>query len=114
MTGRGGKADGSRLQGDVSYVQGGAVLRLRGELDMSSASALLDRCKQLLSSPILRLDLDLEGVTFVDSTGISALIETRRVAKREGAGLRLLGVQHAAMRAFEVAGIAELFEIQRP
>jgi anti-anti-sigma factor len=114
MTGPGEQGDGSRLHGDVSYVEGGALLRLRGELDMASASALLDRCKQLLSSPILRLDLDLEGVSFVDSTGISALIETRRTAKREGVGLRLVGVRREAMTAFEVAGIADLFEIQHP
>jgi anti-sigma B factor antagonist len=110
MTGRGEHGDGSRLQGDVSYANGGAVLRLSGDLDVSSGSALLAQCKQLISSPILNLDLDLAGVAFVDSTGISALIETRRAAKREGVPLRLVAVPRQAMTAFDVAGVTDLFD----
>jgi anti-sigma B factor antagonist len=110
--GPGAQGDGERLRGDVSHIDGGVVVQLTGDLDMSSAPRLLQQCKSLLGSPIEHLDLDLARVSFVDSTGISALIETRRIAKREGVPFRLVAVPQPTMRAFDVAGVSDLFEIR--
>jgi anti-anti-sigma factor len=51
----------------------GEGLRLRGEVDLSTAEALLDALRELIHAggPLI---VDLSGITFMDSTGVKALI----------------------------------------
>jgi anti-anti-sigma factor len=48
---------------------------LSGELDMASAPTLLATVEPVLQVPVGDLVLDARGLSFVDSTGISALIQ---------------------------------------
>ena len=68
----------------VDVVDGTGALRIRvsGEVDMACAPELLDT---LLAADVPSggtLVLDLAGVTFMDSTGISALVEAHQQRRR--------------------------------
>src|SRR5258705_13807465 len=54
------------------------VIAVNGELDMSTAPDLLDAVSMLIDSGQRRLVLDLDGLTFCDSAGISAFFRLRR------------------------------------
>jgi anti-anti-sigma factor len=84
------------------------VLSLAGELDLYNAEevrgALLDACA---GEPNL-LVVDLEGVTFIDSTALGVLIEARsRMADRSGFRLAAPGLE--TRRALEVSGLDRHF-----
>ena len=67
------------------------VLRLAGELDVATADQLRERVRSLLGHPkaLDTLVLDLAGLEFLDVTGLSALLETRRKLAGTGATLTL-------------------------
>jgi len=65
------------------------VVAPKGRLDMSSAPAFRERVKQLVESGTTHLVVDLGGVTFVDSSGLGAVIGGLKVARQAGGDLRI-------------------------
>jgi len=84
------------------------LLRPCGELDLATAPALeqqlLDVEEQACS-----LTIDLSGLTFIDSTGLHALVAARRRALEGGRTLRLIRGALTVQRLFEMTGTEPLF-----
>lgn len=57
---------------------GAVVVRLAGEIDMSSAHLLTSQLAELATQRISAVILDATQVTFIDSTGLHALVEGKR------------------------------------
>jgi anti-anti-sigma factor len=57
--------------------------------------------------------VDLSAVTFLDSTGVRALIEADLAAIQRGSRVYVTGAQGIARRCLEVAGVLEHFERRR-
>lgn len=63
----------------------GAVLRVVGELDLTTSPKLARHLEELAVDFGNPLVVDLSGVTFIDSSGLSCLVTARRVvASAEG------------------------------
>ncbi|MEY2420480.1 MAG: anti-sigma factor antagonist [Acidimicrobiaceae bacterium] len=92
----------SNLDGDVARVA------IRGELDINSAPRLIAALHEVARPPVRRVDLDCEGVTFLDSTGLRALIVGRNEATRLGVDLELVDASPAVSRVVEMTGLAGL------
>lgn len=62
----------------VSMTEGGtwAIVSVRGEIDVSTASSLEDALRACLASSG-RVIIDLSGVRFMDSTGLNVLIRAQ-------------------------------------
>jgi anti-sigma B factor antagonist len=58
------------------------------------------------------IHIDLSGVTFMDSTGLEALLTTRQRARLEGGKLHLIDPTHAVLRILEVSGVDRMFEVR--
>jgi anti-sigma B factor antagonist len=52
-----------------------AVLSATGALDLQSRGELLEAARTSLNGPITALVLDLSAITFIDSSGIGALVQ---------------------------------------
>jgi len=78
-----------------------------GELDMTSAPELIKVLREAIHryGPS-RVDLDLSGVPFMDSTGIQVLVAAN--ADIEG-GLRITGTSPAVHRLLQLTGLLEEF-----
>ncbi len=50
-------------------------------------------------------------MTFIDSTGLSALLGVLRRARESGGDLTLVNPRPSALRVFEVAGFGGLFTV---
>ena len=50
------------------------VVSVRGNLDIDSATVLTTTLDQVLKRPVPRVVVDLSGVEFCDSTGLSAFV----------------------------------------
>lgn len=62
---------------------------MRGQLDVDSATVLGTALDQVLDRPAPRIVVDLSGVEFCDSTGLSAFVVGHNRARRAGGWLRL-------------------------
>src|SRR5438309_6144396 len=61
----------------------------RGPLDVSSAHALRQRMKELVESGVLQVVVDLDAVTFLDSSGLGAIIGGLKRFRQGGGDLRI-------------------------
>ncbi|MEV6448415.1 STAS domain-containing protein [Amycolatopsis sp. NPDC051716] len=88
---------------------GGAVVTVEGELDVATAPRLRAEVAALVLQPGQVLVVDLAGVTFCDSSGISALIAARNVAEAAGAAVALAALPARLSRTFGLIGLADFF-----
>lgn len=90
--------------------EGRDVLRVVGDVDLATAPRLVTAAEQWLDSesggPVR---LDLSGVTFLDSTGIGALLAIRNAASAAGTKVEVLEHSSAVARVLSLAGVADLF-----
>jgi anti-anti-sigma factor len=83
---------------------------LEGEYDISSVPGLHESlCDGTDAAEVVA---DLAGVTFMDSSGLRAMLEIREQLEAQGRRLVLVEVPGQVARLFEVAGITSLFDIR--
>lgn len=87
-----------------------AVLAPRGRLDLVTASRLRAEIAATVAEGRPRVVVDLEGVTFVDSSGLGALIAGLKVARDAGGELR---IANAGKQAVTVLSITRLDRVLR-
>jgi anti-anti-sigma factor len=103
---------GDQVQTRLS-VDGTMMVELSGELDLASVPALRDRLLvDVLTMRPTDIVVDLEPVSFMDSTALSALISMRRTAEGIGASLRVVNPSPFAARLLNITGLAEALGCQ--
>ena len=90
----------------------GVVLALGGELDVVSAPELEQRLDEVLAEPHDRVMLDLNGLSFVDSAGVSVLIKAKQRAASDGRTLVLRRPTEQLERVFALVGLANWLAIE--
>lgn len=81
---------------------GGTRLTLRGELDAATAGDLLDAVAAAGPGEVA---LDLADVTFVDSSGLAAIIEASLVLRDRGEALVVEERSVVVSRVLELSGV---------
>lgn len=99
------------LRTDVSSLDGWTVVTIFGELDVASAPALRERLIGLVNEGSTHLVLDLEGLDFLDSTGLGALISALKRARTNDGDLRLVCTQSRIRRLFEITALDKAFPL---
>ncbi len=90
-----------------------AVIGVAGELDFRFAPVLRERLFQVRELPEAptALIVDLAGVFFCDSVGLSVLIAALRHSQAAGTRLMLSGVHGTVERVLSLTGLSAAFEI---
>ena len=94
---------------NVSRIQDMVKAQLREELNISSVAEDRDHLVQLLS-PDGELELDLGGVTEIDTAGVQLLVALRKEAERMGCVCHLAGSDEAVREAFGTLGLGHLLD----
>ena len=89
---------------------GGSVLAVAGEFDLAVVDAFLERALALLDSASA-LELDLQRVSFIDSSGLGALVRVRKEAAERDKAVSLVNVSPATHRLLEITGLHQAFDI---
>jgi anti-anti-sigma factor len=92
----------------------GATISISGDVDLATVAPLLDARDRALAQRPSRLLFDLRGVRFIDSSGLKFLLETDRMARRDGWTLQLLRPPDSAMRVFAVTGVEKHLPFVEP
>jgi anti-sigma B factor antagonist len=99
------------LRLDRTDRDGVPVLAVYGEVDLSSAPRLRQELVELASGEQRRAVVDLEGVEFLDSTGLGVLVSgLKRFRTRDG-DLLLVCTQSRVLKVFEITGLTKVFSI---
>ena len=93
-------------------IDGGVVVRLRGDLDLAVSPLLRDAMQEVFEEKPGRVIVNMQGVTMLDSSGIAVLIESLRFCRRRRMSLALCSPSEPVRRVLELARLDEgVFEI---
>jgi anti-sigma B factor antagonist len=96
----------SREEGDWT------VLDVTGEVDLSNAPYLRARIEELVHLGTQRLIVDLRGVGFMDSSGLSVLVACMKRMREAGGELAIACPNDSILKVFTVTGLDRLFTIR--
>lgn len=87
------------------------VLDVTGEIHVSTAPEFSERLNAAIAVGRTKLVLDFSAVAFIDSTGLSVLLNAlRRITRRDGA-LALVCTNPTVLRLFEITRLNSTFDI---
>ncbi|MEU7319380.1 STAS domain-containing protein [Streptomyces griseoviridis] len=89
----------------------GPVLEITGDLDHHTAPELREAVDGLTVAAGQVLVLDLAGLDFCDSSGISALLSARSVAVKHGGQIALAAVPANTARILGIVGLDQVFAL---
>ncbi|MDR6323880.1 STAS domain-containing protein [Actinoplanes couchii] len=89
---------------------GMVTVTVLGEVDFSNADEVAQALHDAITdwSPQVLL-IDLADATFIDSTGLGALIEGYRTASAQGADFRVVNPSDTFRRVLTVTGLSDFF-----
>jgi anti-sigma B factor antagonist len=99
----------------VDYTHGpdGAVVKLIGELDLSSTGKARHAVEQArtdtASAPVI---VDLSDLSFIDSTGLNLLLELQKASSADSDRLRFRGLHPNAGRVMKLTGVDEMLRFE--
>jgi anti-anti-sigma factor len=112
------KRSGTRLAGrcegppayGISEHGAHSVITLAGEVDLNTSPRARDQILELIRAqhPVL---VDLTRVSYMDSSGLAALVEGLQLARRQGLEFALVGVGQSIIRVLRLARLDKVFTI---
>ena len=87
------------------------ILTCRGRLDAQVSGDVKDQIQQLIDEGAVCLVLNLEGVDFLDSSGLGALVSSLRKIKEKKGEIKLTGLRPEVRSIFDITRVARLFNI---
>jgi anti-sigma B factor antagonist len=91
--------------------RGITVVQLAGILDNQNANSVREDLKELIGSGETKLVLDLSALTFLDSTGLGALLTAAKAARAAGGDLKLGSLQADVRTILERTGFAKVLQL---
>jgi anti-sigma B factor antagonist len=89
---------------------GQVVAVLRGELDVAEA-AQVAASLAMVAAGGRNVIVDLEGLEFIDSSGLAALVHARQHARRAGSDLLLAAPQQQVLRMLAITRLIDVFAV---
>ena len=88
-----------------------AVLSVTGEVDVYTAPKFRERLIELVGQGKHHIVVDLEGVDFLDSTGLGVLVGGLKRLRSHNGDLVLVCTQSRILKVFEITGLTKVFSI---
>lgn len=92
-------------------VAGTTVVEVAGDVDVYSAAMLRDGLDRLIGAGRTQFVLDLDGVTFLDSTGLGVLVGRLRRVRLQDGGIHVACSVRKILRVFSITGLDQVFPL---
>jgi anti-sigma B factor antagonist len=96
---------------DVHNQDSYAVVDVNGEIDVYTAPKLREKLIELVSEGSHNVVVNLEGVDFLDSTGLGVLVGALKRVKAHDGTLALVCTQDKILKIFKITGLTKVFPI---
>ena len=88
--------------------EGVVVFQVNGEINISTSP---DLKKQFEKKPAKKIVVDLDKVSYIDSSGLATLVEVLKKTKSQGGSLGLAAMSDKVKSLFEITKLDKLFLI---
>ncbi len=95
----------------VREVEGIPVIELEGEVDLSTSPAFKEEVYKVIESGKRDVVIDLDGLDFMDSTGLGVLVAVLKKTSVEGGSVRLVCSKRNILKVFGITGLDKVFPI---
>jgi anti-sigma B factor antagonist len=96
----------------VNQSEAAPVVAVEGELDLATAPQLRDSLVALSEQGQTHIVLDLTGLQFIDSTGLSVLVMAHNRARAESGSILIRNPSQSVLRILEITGLVSVFTIE--
>ena len=87
------------------------VVSVGGEVDVATAPRLREELINLVAGGHNHLVVDLEGLDFIDSTGLGVLVGALKRTRSNDGELRVVCTHSRILKVFEITGLDSVFGI---
>jgi anti-sigma B factor antagonist len=94
-----------------SDIQGFTIIAVSGEIDVYTAPKLREKLISLADGGSFQLIVDMEGVEFLDSTGLGVLVGGLKRVRSQDGWIDLVCTQSRILRIFKITGLNKVFSI---
>lgn len=91
---------------------GQATVEMTGELDAHTAPSFSRVCEGLREDGVTDVRFDASELTFIDSTGLQALVEQAEALRAEGGSVVLVAPTDSVRRVLHIADLTHTFVIE--
>ena len=87
------------------------IVNVSGEIHVTTAPSFREQLNEVIESGGTTLVLDLSGVEFIDSTGLSVLLNGLRLVNQRHGRLALVCTNPTVMRLFQITSLDATFDM---
>ena len=103
--------DTELLRMEAKEAGSSVTLALMGELDVSTTPQLMEEFVRLTSGGISDLDVDLAGLDYTDSSGLSVFVTAHMQCRDAGITLRFVNPSLFVTSLFEMTSLDQVLEV---
>lgn len=96
---------------DVARDGDGMLIRLDGRLDAASAPGFLARVTGAIADGATQFVVDMRSVSFIDSSGLGALVSGLKAARRGEGDLRLVAPSEPVRKLLRLTTLDRVFTV---
>lgn len=90
------------------------IIRLAGELDHHEAEKLREAWKkEFYENPVKHMILNLEEITFMDSSGLGVILGRYKETLQTGGKMIVCNVPDSIKRLFELSGLFKIVQLEK-
>ena len=102
--------EGIRLETEITTIKGNVVLKLAGEIDVYTAPQFKEAVNEVLKDDsLLHLIIDLNKVSYMDSSGFGILLSATKKLAPKGGSAYLIGCCSSIERVLKITKLDTIF-----
>jgi anti-sigma B factor antagonist len=92
-------------------VNGVTTYEIKGDIDINSSPDIRNAFEKVVKTKAMKVLVNLNGVSYVDSSGLATLVEMLKKTRSYGGKLRISNLEPKVKSLFEITKLEKLFEI---
>lgn len=88
------------------------IVQLAGEIDVYTADKLSETVIPLTVTKENNVKVDLEEISYLDSTGLGVFIAAYKSAKEHDSSLEIINTKKRVLRLFQITGLDEIIDVR--
>ncbi len=106
-----GRGPGAKIPMEISSREnsGVIILDVNGEIDLYNAPEIKDLIAKYIEEKSYNIIINLDRVSYIDSSGIGALISSLTNLKKYQGGLKIINVSGPVRKIFELTKLTSFF-----
>lgn len=96
---------------DIERKNNTVIIKPLGEIDLHNSPQLRKTLQEVIKNDTAILLIDLEGVSYMDSSGLATLVEAFQHISKQGKKFALFSLQDTVKNIFSIARLDEIFAI---